>query len=151
MKWVESRSVELVCRLVLGGVFVYASADKILHPVEFSKVVYNYQILPFVVSNFVAMVLPWLELFVGLALIVGVLRFESSLILSVLLLVFIIALSINLFRGVDIDCGCLTLSGEGRSIGWVSVIEDVLLLIAALIVAHRARLDELDIQGKMEA
>jgi uncharacterized membrane protein YphA (DoxX/SURF4 family) len=151
MKWIENRSVELLCRFVLGGVFVYASVYKILHPVEFAKIVYNYQLLPFVAANFVAMVLPWLELFAGLALIVGVLRFESSLLLSALLVVFIFALSVNLYRGVDIDCGCLTLAEGGRSIGWTTIVEDILLLAAALFVVYRARLEDLSFQGKMDS
>lgn len=151
MKWIESRSVELLCRLLVGGVFVFASVDKILHPVAFAKIVYNYQLLPVVASNLVAMALPWLELFAGLALIVGVLKFESSLVLSALLVAFISALSINLFRGVDIDCGCLTVAGEGRSIGWTTIVEDLFLLAAALVVVCRARLEELSFQGKMKA
>jgi uncharacterized membrane protein YphA (DoxX/SURF4 family) len=133
----DNQWVELLCRLLVGGVFVYASIDKILYPVEFAKVVYNYQMLPVALSNLVAMSLPWLELFAGLALLMGVLRKESALILSGLLVLFIVALSVNLYRGVDIDCGCLTLSGGGRSIGIVTVLVDVILLVASLFVLGR--------------
>ena len=136
-RWIEKPWVELVCRLVLGAVFVYASIDKILHPVEFAKVVYNYQMLPVPLSNLLAMILPWLELFAGLALIVGVLVTESALLTSGLLIVFIFALSINLYRGLDVECGCLSLSG-GRSIGLLTVVEDVFLLLAALVVLRRS-------------
>ena len=132
---------ELVCRLLLGGVFVYASLDKILYPAEFAKIVYNYQILPAMASNLTAMVLPWLELFAGLALLVGIWRAESSLTLSVLLVVFIIALSVNLVRGVDIDCGCLSVGGGGRSISLLTIVEDVLLLAAGMVVFRRAVVD----------
>ena len=90
-KWWENRWLELVCRLLVGGVFVYASLDKILHPVVFAKVVYNYQMFPVPLSNLLAMILPWLELFAGLALIVGVLVTESALLTSGLLAVFIFA------------------------------------------------------------
>jgi hypothetical protein len=50
---------------------VYASYDKILHPLAFAEIVYNYQILPDVLVNLVALFLPWIELLVGLSLIVG--------------------------------------------------------------------------------
>jgi hypothetical protein len=133
--------VELACRLLVGGVFLYASLDKILHPTEFAKVVYNYQMLPVPLSNLLAMILPWLELFAGLALIVGVLVTESALLLSGLLVVFIIALSINLYRGLDVACGCLSLSG-GRNIGLLTVVEDVFLLLAALVVLRRSVSEE---------
>lgn len=132
---------ELVCRLLLGGIFVYASIDKILHPAEFAKVVYNYQILPAMASNLTAMFLPWLELFAGLALLVGIWRAESSLTLSLLLVVFIIALSVNLVRGVDIDCGCLSVGGGGRGISLLTIVEDVLLLAAGMVVFRRAVVD----------
>lgn len=140
-KWWDNRWVELACRLLVGGVFVYASLDKILHPTEFAKVVYNYQMLPVPLSNLLAMILPWLELFAGLALIVGVLVTESALLLSGLLVVFITALSINLYRGLDVDCGCLSLSG-GRNIGFLTVVEDVFLLLAALVVLRRSVSEE---------
>jgi uncharacterized membrane protein YphA (DoxX/SURF4 family) len=140
-KWLDSRGLELACRLLLGGVFVYASIDKILHPAEFAKIVYNYQILPVVASNLLAMALPWLELFAGLALLVGVLRAEGSLVLSALLVVFIVALSVNLVRGVDIDCGCLTLGEAGRSISLITIVEDVFLLVAGWVVLRRAALE----------
>ncbi len=133
---------ELVCRLLLGGIFVYASIDKILQPTEFAKVVYNYQILPAMASNLTAMGLPWLELFAGLALLVGLWRTESSLILSMLLVVFIVALSVNLVRGVDIDCGCLTLGEGGRSISLLTIVEDILLLAAGMVVLRRSVVEE---------
>ncbi len=138
-KWIDNRLVELVCRLLLGGVFVYASLDKILHPMEFAKVVYNYQILPLPLSNLMAMSLPWLELFAGLALIIGVWRVEASFLLGGLLVVFIAALTVNFYRGVDIDCGCLTLSGGGRGISLTTIAEDVVLLAAAAVVFMRAK------------
>lgn len=142
IKRLDNPWVEILCRLLVGGVFVYASIDKILYPAEFAKVVYNYQMLPVPLSNLVAMSLPWLELFTGLALLMGVLRKESSLVLSALLVFFIIALSVNIYRGVDIDCGCMSLSGGGRTIGIVTVLEDVILLVATLLVLGRAVRDE---------
>ncbi len=138
-KWTDNRWVELSCRLLLGGVFVFASLDKILHPAEFAKVVYNYQILPLPLSNLLAMSLPWLELFTGLALIIGLWRAEASFLLGGLLVVFIVALTVNVYRGVDIDCGCLTLSGEGRGISLTTIGQDLVLLAAAVVVFMRAK------------
>jgi len=130
-----NRWLGLVCRLLLGAVFVYASWDKVQHPAAFAKQVYNYQLLPVTASNLFAIALPWVELFAGLALIIGVLKKESALLLSVLLVVFIGAISVNLYRGVNLDCGCFTTAeGEGRAIGWHTVAQDVGLLAAGLIV-----------------
>ena len=62
----------LIARLFLGGVFIYASVDKILHPDDFAHAVYNYQILPNGLINLTALVLPWLELLLGICLLTGV-------------------------------------------------------------------------------
>lgn len=138
----DNRWLVLGCRLALGAVFVYASWDKVQHPAAFAKQVYNYQILPIIASNLFAMTLPWIELFAGVALIVGVLKSESSLLLSVLLVVFIGAISVNLYRGVNLDCGCFsTAEGGGRTIGLHTVAEDVGLLLAGLVVLRAAMLE----------
>jgi uncharacterized membrane protein YphA (DoxX/SURF4 family) len=100
----------LISRLFLGGIFTYASFDKILHPFEFAEVVYNYQLLPDVLVNLVALFLPWIELLVGLSLILGVWLPGAVLICNLLLMVFFSTLVFNIARGLDIDCGCFTLS-----------------------------------------
>jgi len=46
-----------ISRLLLGGVFVYASIDKIAFPNEFSGVVENYEILPSVLIKPVAVLI----------------------------------------------------------------------------------------------
>ena len=105
-----TRYIFLLSRLFLGGIFVYASYDKILHPVPFAEIVYNYQILPDVLVNLVSLFLPWLELLVGLSLILGIWLPGAVLICNVLLLVFFSTLVFNMARGLDIDCGCFTVS-----------------------------------------
>ena len=107
-KW--HRYAFLLSRLFLGGIFVYASYDKILHPVPFAEVVYNYQLLPDVLVNLASLFLPWLELLVGLSLILGVWLPGAVLICNGLLLIFFTTLLFNMARGLDIDCGCFTTS-----------------------------------------
>ena len=106
----------LISRLILGGVFVYASFDKILHPHEFAEVVYNYQILPDALVNLTAILLPWLELSAGVFLILGLFLRGALFTCNVLLAVFLVALASNLARGLDIDCGCFS-SSVGPSTG----------------------------------
>jgi uncharacterized membrane protein YphA (DoxX/SURF4 family) len=138
-KLLDNRWFVLTCRLVLGAVFIYASIDKIQHPAAFAKQVYNYQMLPVTASNLFAIALPWMELFAGLALIMGVFRGQAALLLSTLLVIFIVAISVNLARGVDLDCGCFSTSGEGRSIGLLTVAEDFALLGAGLVILYGER------------
>ncbi|MDH3555163.1 MAG: DoxX family membrane protein, partial [Deltaproteobacteria bacterium] len=59
--WLTHPITALVLRIVLGWVFIYASLDKIRHPDLFAEAVYNYQLLPEVAVNLVAICLPWVE------------------------------------------------------------------------------------------
>ena len=95
-------------RFALGGIFIYASLDKIADPVAFAAVVENYRILPKVFVNPFALILPWVEIFCGTTLLTGYLVKGSTLILDLLLMVFIFSLSVNMIRGVDISCGCFS-------------------------------------------
>jgi len=122
----------LLFRLVLGGVFVYASLDKIIHPEGFAHAVYNYRLIPAVLVNLFALFLPWLELFCGMALILGMRVDGAALIIGGLLAVFIVAVSINLIRGVDIACGCFTSAPEGRKAGVSLLVQDTVLFLMAL-------------------
>jgi putative oxidoreductase len=120
-----------VCRVVLGVVFIYASVDKILHPAVFARAVQNYRIVPLEAVNAFAIVLPWIELVAGLLLVLGLFSGGSVLVITFLILVFLVALSSVLIRGIDTACGCFSSSGGGRvTIGYV--IRDLALLLLAL-------------------
>jgi uncharacterized membrane protein YphA (DoxX/SURF4 family) len=129
--------ISLIARLVVGGVYVYASVDKIIHPDEFAKIVHNYHILPDFLVNFFALVLPWLELICGIVLIVGTRVLGASTILAGLTAVFIVAVGINVARGVNIACGCFSTSSQARTLGITLLIQDVVLLFLALHVFWR--------------
>jgi uncharacterized membrane protein YphA (DoxX/SURF4 family) len=110
----------LGARLILAGIFIYASLNKIAHPAAFAKDVYNYQILPDALINLTALVLPWLELFLGLCLLAGIWLPGAVLTVNGLLGVFLAALVFNLARGLDINCGCFSTGSEApaMSAGW---------------------------------
>jgi len=106
------RLAVLAARLVMAGIFIYASIDKIAHPAAFAKDVYNYQILPDVLINLTALVLPWLELLLGLCLLAGIWLPGAVLTVNGLLLVFLAALVFNLARGLDVNCGCFSTGSD---------------------------------------
>lgn len=121
----------LLSRLVLGGVFVYASLDKIIHPDRFAEVVYNYRLLPTGAVNILALTLPWVELAAGALLVFGVFFLPSASILTGLIAVFIMAIGVNLIRGVDFTCGCFTTSPETVRAGVTTLVRDIILLVPA--------------------
>lgn len=120
--------VGLVVRLILGCIFIYASFDKIQNPASFAEIIYNYRILPAWTINVLAITLPWLEIIIGCFLILGIARTGSSFLLSGILVVFIIALALAILRGLDINCGCFSISASGDKVAISRLLEDVVLL-----------------------
>jgi len=131
-KIINNRYTLLVFRLILGGIFIYASLDKIAHPDQFAKIVYNYKFLPHSLINIFAIIVPWVELICGIFVIAGIFVQSSSAILSLLLVSFIIALSVNFFRGLDINCGCFSTDPKGKEEGAILLIRDFVLLAIGL-------------------
>ena len=116
----------LISRIILGVVLIAASIDKILHPEAFAKVIGNYNVLPFGLENFLAIILPILEFVVGCCLIFGIMLDGSAIITAGMMFVFIIALSQAMIRGIDINCGCFKVSAEnpGSQVGFRRIIEE---------------------------
>jgi uncharacterized membrane protein YphA (DoxX/SURF4 family) len=135
-------AADLLLRLSLAGVFLYASADKLLHPQDFASVVRDYRLLPDALVNPTAVVLPWLELVLGVLLLVGRLREGTLLLVNVLLPAFWCALAVNFFRGVDVDCGCFsTAPAEPSAMPWYMARDGFFVVLGvAAAWTHLARL-----------
>lgn len=128
------KRIVLIFRLVLGLTFVYASLDKIAHPDQFAKIVYNYKILPDFLINIFAVTLPWVELLAGLFLVLGIFTESASLLISCLLVIFLIAISINVLRGVDLNCGCFSTDPAGKKEGISLIFRDFIYLFLGLMI-----------------
>jgi uncharacterized membrane protein YphA (DoxX/SURF4 family) len=129
-------------QIALGAVFVAAAIPKILDPPAFAHMIYNYRLLPGGLINGLALVMPWIELSVGLALVLGVWKREAALVAGALLVVFLVAIGWNLVRGHAIDCGCFDVRSAGKSreelltdMRWVLLRDGGLLILAAQVLA----------------
>ena len=100
------RFVWRIVDLIVGGIFIYAGAIKVLDPVQFAIDIDNYKILPWTISVGLAFYLPWLEILCGLALILRRLYLGGLSILTALVAVFLVATIAAKVRGLDITCGC---------------------------------------------
>lgn len=110
-----------LARLAVAGLFLAACIAKIRDPAAFALAVHRYRILPGEWVNFVALVLPWIELTAGLSVLAAParLRAAGALIITGMLAVFTLAISLNLLRGIEASCGCFSTRADAAvSDGW---------------------------------
>jgi uncharacterized membrane protein YphA (DoxX/SURF4 family) len=128
----------VLARWVLGAVFLYTGLSKALHPVDFLKLVRQYDLVQNSwLLNSIAAALPWFETFCGLLLLAGVVVRGTAVILVLLLvpftvLVFHRALAIQSalaipFCMVKFDCGC----GTGAVFICRKLVENLALILLA--------------------
>ena len=133
-------------QIALGAIFVVAALPKIADPPSFAHMIYNYRILPAGMINIAAITMPWIEILCGLALILGIWTKPARTIITAMLVVFMIAITINLARGNAIDCGCFDTSAANRTWDerirdmWIVLLRDagILLMVAQLWWAERS-------------
>lgn len=125
-----------LCRIALAVVFIGACIAKIRDPAAFALAVYRYRMLPYPLVNGVGIYLPWVELLTG----IGVLlpwkswRAAASFLIFGMLLVFSIAISANLIRGINVACGCFSMDPSAAiSDGW-NLLRNLILLGCAVAV-----------------
>ena len=114
--WLSHPWLTTRVQIALGLFFVAAALPKLADPPSFAHMIYNYRIAPGVLVNLSALVLPWLELLCGVALILGIWSRTAALVVGGLLLVFAAAVSLNLLRGHAIECGCFDVRDAGKSV-----------------------------------
>ncbi|HEX7681026.1 MAG TPA: MauE/DoxX family redox-associated membrane protein [Thermoanaerobaculia bacterium] len=102
-------------QIALGAIFIIAALPKIADPPSFAHMIYNYRLVPSPLINISALVMPWVELLAGLALILGAWKAAARTVVAIMLAVFIVAISINLFRDNAIDCGCFNVADRGKT------------------------------------
>lgn len=140
MNFLSNKYLLIAFRIIVGGVFVYASLNKLMDQEEFAKAIYNYKFLPSALINIFAIVLPYVELIAGLFLIAGIYVRGSSFLILLMLIIFIIALAQAYLRGLDINCACFSLENpEQKSDIFTRIIEDILLLAATIIIYIKSK------------
>src|SRR5438445_11021800 len=137
----------VLARWLLGVLFVYMGLNKALHPVEFLKLVRQYEMVssPFLLNS-IAAALPWFEVFCGLLLLAGVAVRGTAVVLVAMLVPFTLlilkrALAVAAAQGlafcmVKFDCGC----GSGEVLICHKLLENCLLtLLACWLIAGASR------------
>jgi uncharacterized membrane protein YphA (DoxX/SURF4 family) len=131
-------------RLLAGGVFIYSGIGSITGGLAaFDDKVAKYQLLPHVLTAPFAYALPFIEVFVGLYLLLGLMTRLAAAVSCVLMVMFLVAIGQAWARGLSIDCGCSI--GVANKVGPWSFLRDLALGIPSLIMLiWPARLFSLD-------
>lgn len=129
---IDNDLLTLVSRLLVGSVFIYASFYKIIEPASFAKSIWYYHLAPGYLINLIALILPWLELLAGLALIGGVYFRGAAFWVNLMTIFFIIVLASTIVRGIDIDCGCFKAAQSATGSAWNSLLFDMGVLLFTL-------------------
>jgi uncharacterized membrane protein YphA (DoxX/SURF4 family) len=135
VKILSNKYFLLLLRLLLALVFIFAAIEKIAAPGNFSVSIANYKLLPSEIINIPAIIIPWIELISGSLLLLGISVKENSTIITLLLILFTVAIIISLFRGLNIDCGCFGTT-YGSKIGLLKVSENILLIISGFLLVR---------------
>jgi putative oxidoreductase len=128
-----SLRVLAVCRIALGGLFIWAAVTKLPDMAAFAQDVANYRVIPAALVPILAAAVVGIELLAGIALVTGVMERPAAAVLAVLLAVFTAMLTQALLRGIDLRCGCF--GGDERA-SWWTVLRDLVMLAAAVAVAR---------------
>ncbi len=102
----------MVARIFLGVVFLYACFSKMIHPAQFAKIVFGYGLFPDFSINLIAILVPWMEFFAAMSLILGIYPAAGALVIDGMLFLYMVVISVNLVRGHEFDCGCFSLEKD---------------------------------------
>ncbi|WP_434743089.1 MauE/DoxX family redox-associated membrane protein [Micromonospora sp. SH-82] len=125
----------LAARLGLAAVWLVAGATKVGDLAASGRAVNAYQILPYDLAVVVGAALPFVELALGVLLLVGLATRLSAGVSVALLLVFVAGIASAWSRGLAIDCGCFGTGGElaaGQSPSYLpEILRDLVFLALA--------------------
>lgn len=138
MRFLASAPVRRGAQLVLGALFVYAALAKIGDAGSLAREVHNFRLVPTWSENLVAMVVPWVELLAGLALVLGVSPRAGAWVAGAMLVVFTAAVVAAMARHLSFECGCFGTANAVR-IGWAKLGENAGMLVLAALGSQRRR------------
>ena len=121
-------------RIALGAMFLYSSSTKLGDLGAVVQNVRQYNLLPEPLPIPFGYALPFVELGLGIMLVVGLFTRLAAAGGFLLMLAFMVAIAFSLLRGGEQpSCGCFALS-EGEQISWLTFGRDIVFLVGLAIV-----------------
>lgn len=137
MKILSNKYLTFAFRFLVGFIFLIAAIPKIADPSSFVKSIEAYQLIPTIFINLTALFIPWVELLIGLFLLVGVMLRGSAILSAGLFAAFSIIIAISLLRGLSIDCGCF--GPNSSPLTWMRFWEDIGLLLLSILIFYNSK------------
>jgi putative oxidoreductase len=132
--------ISFLFRIIIGGIFTVSGLSKIADPISFYSTLMGFRILPDSLLSFMAVSMPWLELLLGLAVLLGILYTTGALMLAAINTVFALAIVSVIARRIDIDCGCFGLLADILHIpdkaDWTAVVRDMIFTAMSYYIFH---------------
>jgi uncharacterized membrane protein YphA (DoxX/SURF4 family) len=114
----------LLIRLLMASIFLSTAISKIKHFDDSILTIQDYKIIPNSFSKPFSVANILLEIVIGSLLLLGIIQKFTSVIGAILVLIYTIAITINLFKGRnDFSCGCGGVL-ESNTISWWLVIRN---------------------------
>lgn len=127
----------LVLRVLVGGTLVAAGLLKIGHPASLAASIAAFRLLPAAIVGPLALALPYVELLLGVYLILGLFTRAVAALVALQFLFYAAAIASAILRHIPANCGCFG-PGDTAVADWPHVGLDSLLAAAAIFVAYRA-------------
>ncbi len=141
MKTMIVRILHWACRITLAGVFLYTGYIKLDSPLQFAAILAGYKLFPDSMILPLTHYFPWIEIALGILLLIGWRIRYIALAACGLLGAFSLILTITYMRGIEANCGCFSFDDR---ISPLTIVRDGLILLPALFLAAeplvRARL-----------
>ncbi|MFF5084240.1 MauE/DoxX family redox-associated membrane protein [Actinoplanes sp. NPDC000266] len=135
--------VSTLARLGLAAIFLISGGLKVTDLAASGRAVNAYDLMSWETAKVVGAVQPFLEIALGLLLLIGIATRLSAAIAAVLLVIFIGGIISAWARGLQIDCGCFSKGGEltgGRTAEYgLDILRDVGFLVLAGILLWKPR------------
>jgi rhodanese-related sulfurtransferase len=141
----RSPYLSVLCRVLLGWIFIQFALSKIMRPAVFALNTVDYGMMPAWGVNLFALVLPWAELVAGLFLVLGIRPRAAATLIGAMNIMFIVGLVSAIMHHLPINCGCVGEAGE--PVNWWKVSKNAGMLLMAIQIFFYDRIFVLDRGG----
>lgn len=119
--------VTLLTRVLIGGYVLLSAVPKLADPLAFATSIGHYNILPEMMVHGFALIVPWLEVLLGTAMVLGFRLRVSAGLTGALIAVFTVAVAWAVVNNLTIDCGCFGAQG-GEEVSWTKVLKNLAMI-----------------------